>query len=66
MFHAIHEHPMIHISIGPKVESVLILRLVINEVAHIDVSRSVLQAIAIFAVILEVSLIETQPITTVK
>lgn len=66
MLHAIHEHPVVYISVGPEVEPVLIFRLVINEATHIDVPRSILQAVAVLAVILEVSFVETQPIATVK
>ncbi len=58
VLHAVHEHAVIDITVGPKVKSVLILGLIVDKPTHVDISCRVLQAVAVLAVVLEVALVK--------
>ena len=51
---------MVDIVVSPHKNAVLILRLVIDESADVDITVNELQAIAILAIILERALIKSQ------
>ena len=60
MFHSIDEAAMVDITVGPDEDAILIFWFVVDEFAYKDISIDIFHTIAIFTIILELSLVESK------
>jgi hypothetical protein len=66
VLHAVDKGPMVDILVGPNENSVVIFRFIVHELANKYIAADILKSIAILAVILKVSFIESKLVTLVN